>query len=75
MVFFWSFLNAALKPRVFWVVCHHIELPDRVEDIWNYLVEGLKDLLIVRPTEITKRQREERIEASRQGSLAPQVRS
>lgn len=73
MVFFWSFLNSALKPRVFWVVCHHIELPDRSDDIWTYLRDGLKDLLITRPTETSKRQQENRIEASRKGKMGPEV--
>eukprot|EP00210_Caulerpa_lentillifera_P002643 g2525.t1 len=71
MVFFWSFLNDALKPRVFWIVCHHIELPDRVEDVWNHLKDSLKDLMITRPTEITRRQQKERMNAAKEGQLAP----
>lgn len=56
------------------MVCHHIELSDKVDDIWTHLSDGLKDLLITRPTEIAKKQQEAKIEASREGRLAPEVR-
>lgn len=70
MVFFWNFLNDMLKPRIFWVVCHHIELPDIKEDIWKHLKECLVDLLISRETESRKWKIRERARATSQGTIA-----
>lgn len=73
MILHWSYLSDALKPRVLWIVVHHLELPSANDDVWGYLKRGLLDVLMVRPVELEVRQQKEQASMAAEGFIAAQV--
>lgn len=73
MILYWGYLSDALKPRVLWIVTHHLELPSVNDDVWNHLKDGLLDVLMVRPTELASRKLEEQTKLGASGFIAAPV--